>query len=140
MPGLREWLAMGKWKRYFDQDSLQRSTAYASERFIKEIGARSDFMPQEVIIGALVHGNAPRPYETDLLFRKVRDAWTVDPDCSCPVAYLCKHSAGLLSFIAAQLAKTGHSGVLISTRSSATGCGKSRPPPGWRLSSHPCRR
>jgi len=105
MPGLREWMTTGKWKRFFDQSSLQRSTAYASDRFIKEIRAGSAFMPNGVIIGALIHGNAPRPYETDLLFRKSKDTWTVDPDCSCPVGYLCKHSAALLTFIAAEMAK-----------------------------------
>jgi SNF2-related domain/Helicase conserved C-terminal domain len=105
MPGLREWLVTGKWKRIFDQSALQRGTAYASEKFIRDVEARSDFLSQGVIIGGLIHGNAPRPYETDLLFRKVRDAWTVDPDCSCPVAYYCKHSVGLLTYIMGEMSK-----------------------------------
>jgi hypothetical protein len=107
MPGLREWLMSGKWKRDFDHATLTRGVVYGSGRYIREVKARSDFMPQGVIIGGLIHGNAPRPYVTDILFRKVGDAWTVDPDCSCPVGYGCKHAVGLLTFIAAGMSKPG---------------------------------
>ncbi|NQW99605.1 hypothetical protein HQ447_03025, partial [bacterium] len=106
-PGLREWIISGKWKHFFDRNSLSRSGSYVSERFIRQVNISEAVSGGGVIAGALVLGEAPKPYQTDIYFDLVRGQWSVDPDCSCPVVFGCKHAAALLAFIAGDLARVG---------------------------------
>ncbi len=110
LPGLREWMVAGKWKRTFTNAALMRSAAYGSARFIQQVAVKSDPVPGVLIVSALVQGEAPKPYQTDIVFRMVNGEWSLDPDCSCPVGCYCKHSAALLSLVAADLANTAKAG------------------------------
>ena len=104
-PGLRQWILSGKWKGAFDYRSLARGNAYASERMIRQLVVRNLPNGRDVVVSATIHGTAPKPYQTEVRFAMIRGQWLIDPDCSCPVAYLCKHAAGLLAWLSAVLAK-----------------------------------
>ncbi len=110
LPGLREWMVAGKWKRPFTNAALMRSAAYGSARFIQQVAVKADATPGVLVVSALVQGEAPKPYRTDIVFRMVNCEWSLDPDCSCPVGCYCKHSAALLSLVAADLANTAKTG------------------------------
>ncbi len=105
LSGLRQWIISGKWKNAFDQRTLARGGAYASERMIRQLEVNDDSTGQAVMVSAAIHGTAPKPYQTEIIFGQVNGQWKADPDCSCPVGYFCKHSAALLAFISSQLAK-----------------------------------
>ncbi len=104
-PGLRQWILSGKWKGAFDYRSLARGNAYASERMIRQLAVRILSNERDVVASATIHGTAPKPYQTEVRFAMMKGQWAIDPDCSCPVEYLCKHAAGLLVFLSAGLAK-----------------------------------
>jgi len=104
-PALKEWMVYGKWKQRFATSTLQRSTAYASLRFIKNPVLTPGPGEGGLNLRALVHGTAPFPYRTDIQFGFVKGAFIVDPDCSCPVGMFCKHAAALLSWFASELKK-----------------------------------
>ena len=104
-PGLRLWIIAGKWKGAFEHSSLVRSGAYASERMIRQLAVESHADGRDLTVSASIHGTAPKPYQTEVLFSMLGGQWTIDPDCSCPVTYLCKHAAGLLFFLSSELAK-----------------------------------
>jgi hypothetical protein len=106
-PGLRDWLVAGKWKQHFNRDSLTRSVIYTSALYIREISVRSDVMSGGVVLNAFVQGNAPKPYQTDILFQRMNGVWFVDPDCSCPVGFYCKHGAALIAYIVSKLGEVG---------------------------------
>jgi hypothetical protein len=103
VPDFRDWMLSGKWKRRFATSTLQRSSAYASSRFIKNPVLTQGSAEQGLNLRAAVHGTAPLPYQTDIQFRWVGGQLTVDPDCSCPVGAYCKHAAALLSWVTAEL-------------------------------------
>jgi hypothetical protein len=103
-PALRDWLLYGKWKQRFATGTLQRCSAYASARFIKNPVLAST-PGGELNLRALVHGTAPFPYQTDIQIEAVLGTYSVDPDCSCPVGMFCKHSAALLTWLVAELKK-----------------------------------
>ena len=109
LPGLQEWIVGRSWKGSFDPMNLRRSVAYCSERFIKQIVVMDDGSGESAAVTAYIHGNAPKPYHTDIVFRRVKGKWTVDPDCSCPVGFHCKHSAALLAWLAGALARAAQS-------------------------------
>ncbi len=104
-PGLRQWLISGKWKSAFDYSSLARSSAYVSERIIRHLEV--DGAPAEgpVIVSAALHGTAPKPYQTEVIFQQINGQWRADPDCSCPVGYLCKHAAAVIYYLLSELTK-----------------------------------
>lgn len=103
LPGLREWLISDKWKIRFNPATLHRGAGYVSRQSIRQIEIRNEPLEGGLILSALIYGSAPNPYQADLLFRLRQGGWSVDPDCSCPVGFLCKHTAALLTFIAFQL-------------------------------------
>jgi SNF2-related domain/Helicase conserved C-terminal domain/SWIM zinc finger len=103
-PGLRQWITSGKWRGAFDYNSLARSGAYASERMIRPLDIDSESNGR-VIVSASIHGTAPKPYQTEVIFGQANGQWSIDPDCSCPVGYFCKHAAALIAFLASELAK-----------------------------------
>jgi SNF2-related domain/Helicase conserved C-terminal domain len=103
-PGLREWILSGKWKGAFDPKTLIRGHAYANGRMIRQLTAGVCSNGRGVVVSATVHGTAPRPYQTEVRLGAMKGHWGIDPDCSCPVSYLCKHTAGLLSYLSAELA------------------------------------
>ncbi len=104
-PGLREWIIADKWQNEFNPTTLLRSKAYISERLIKQVTVDYDPVEREVYIAASIHGTAPRPYVTNIMFNEDHGVWRAAPECSCPVEYDCKHAAALLSLISFQLAK-----------------------------------
>ncbi len=106
-PGLRDWLVVGKWKQHFNRDSLTRSVIYTSALYIRDISVRSDVMSGGVVLNAFVQGNAPKPYQTDILFQRMNGVWFVDPDCSCSVGFYCKHGAALIAYIISKLGEVG---------------------------------
>ena len=107
LPSLREWIAADRWQDDFNATTLLRSKAYVSERIIRKITICHDPAGRGVFVGAAVHGTSPRPYMADILFREKRGVWSIEPECSCPVGFNCKHAAALLSLIAFQLARGG---------------------------------
>ena len=108
-PGLREWLIAGRWKQHFNRDSLTRSVIYTSAIYIRDVSLRMDVMSGGVVLNATVQGNAPKPYRTDILFQQMNGVWFVDPDCSCPVGFYCKHGAALIAYLSAGLGAIGKS-------------------------------
>ncbi|MES2921600.1 MAG: DEAD/DEAH box helicase [Verrucomicrobiota bacterium] len=108
-PGLRQWIISGKWKSAFDYRTFARGHAYASERMIRQLVATIHSNERDVVVSAAIHGTAPKPYQTEVRFGMVNEKWGIDPDCSCPVGYLCKHAAGLLSYLSSELSKVPES-------------------------------
>lgn len=103
VPGLHDWLTLGRWKNRFATNTLQRCTAYASSRFIKNPVLTASTAEAGVNLRCMVHGTAPFPYQTDIQFEFVKGVFLVDPDCSCPVGAFCKHAAALLTWLAGEL-------------------------------------
>ncbi|MBN9422109.1 MAG: DEAD/DEAH box helicase [Candidatus Accumulibacter sp.] len=54
-------------------------------------------------IEATVQGSVPQPYQVDIgfvanapMFAEVGQRWLIEPTCSCPVGYACKHAAAVM--------------------------------------------
>jgi hypothetical protein len=54
---------------------------------------------QPRLIAAQVQGTSPKPYRVRIHFNEdLAGGWRVSPECSCPVGFLCKHTAAVLLF------------------------------------------
>ncbi|MFZ2300365.1 MAG: DEAD/DEAH box helicase [Gallionella sp.] len=75
--------------RWYDQQEIQKAKAYLNSITHLEI--------QPDKITAQVKGTSPRPYFVEIFFDadKAGDL-QIDPTCSCPVRWKCKHTAAVL--------------------------------------------
>ena len=105
LAGLRNELISGSWKAAFDHASLQRSKAYTSERFVRQINIYPKLTGRGVRITAAVHGTASRPYHTEIILSEQRGNWRLSAECSCPVETECKHAAAVMGLISQQVQK-----------------------------------
>ena len=85
-------------KRLFSAGTLRKAQAYL--RAIGRIEVNADH------IHATVSGSAPEPYEVDIhfldnppIFAQVGQRWLIEPGCSCPVGYACKHAAAVMLLV-----------------------------------------
>jgi len=74
---------------WYSMQEIQKAKAY-----LNSIG---DLEIQFDKITAQVKGTAPRPYLVEIFFDADKDGHlSVDPTCSCPVKFKCKHTAAVL--------------------------------------------
>lgn len=102
-PGLRELIIADLWLRTFDRATLLRSRPYVSEKMIRNVAFDTESHRDAVVLSGLIHGTSPIPYRTQVSFRRVKGTWEIDPVCSCPVEFSCKHAAALLTLVSSQL-------------------------------------
>jgi hypothetical protein len=101
-PGLREWILEDHWKDTFDRFTLIRSRAYLSESKITNIGISSELPRGSAVVFGLVRGASVKPYRTQIICREEKGTWKIDPVCSCPVEFSCKHAAALIEMVASR--------------------------------------
>ncbi len=82
-------------RQLFSSATLRKAQEYLRHVARLQIGPRH--------IGALVQGSAPDPYEVSVdfmanapMFAEVGKPWLIEPNCSCPVGYACKHAAAVM--------------------------------------------
>ena len=76
-------------KHWYSLQELQKAKAY--------LNSISDLELQPDKIAALVKGTAPRPYRVEISFAADKAGNpAIEPKCSCPVQYHCKHTASVL--------------------------------------------
>ncbi|MDO8291521.1 MAG: SWIM zinc finger family protein, partial [Gallionella sp.] len=75
--------------RWYDSHEIQKAKAYLNS--ISHLEIQSDK------ITAQVKGTSPRPYFVEIFFDadKAGDL-SIDPTCSCPMRWKCKHTAAVL--------------------------------------------
>jgi hypothetical protein len=98
-PNLAEWLEGGRWHGIFDRTTLARRLPYADARHIRELVIETDRAAIKTYFTALVNGDATQVYQTQVTVLLRADSWHVSTECSCPVAFRCKHAAALLEFV-----------------------------------------
>lgn len=91
--------------RWYSMLDIQKAKAYLNS--IDHIEVEED------VITALVKGTARQPYEVEIFFDENNAGnITVEPLCSCPVGFKCKHTAAVLlsalSLPRQQVAKVNH--------------------------------
>ncbi|MES2657397.1 MAG: DEAD/DEAH box helicase [Verrucomicrobiota bacterium] len=112
-PGLREWIAAENWQDNFDLATLQRSRAYVSDRMIKNVSVADGSVRGRIVISGQIEGTSLTPYRTQVTFKPVKGDWKIDPVCTCPVEFSCKHAAALLAFVSSQLGTASGSEILL---------------------------
>ena len=96
-------------KRLFSAGTLRKAQAYL--RAIGRIEVNADH------IHATVSGSAPEPYEVDIhfldnppIFAQVGQRWLIEPGCSCPVGYACKHAAAVMLLVLREIGRASWRG------------------------------
>jgi len=75
--------------RWYSADELRKAKAYLNS--ISHIEISDD------VISALVKGTAPKPYVVEIFFDFIDSGkLVIEPLCSCPVGFKCKHTAAVL--------------------------------------------
>lgn len=102
-PLIRDSLLNESWKRLFTQRTLQRARDYSGPDYIlsAEVSRRSNNL---IVIEGTVRGNYRSNYSVSVEFEKTPHGFRSFAECSCPVAYQCKHCAALVQHTVAQLA------------------------------------
>ena len=92
--------------QYFDRRTLARARTYVAQGAVLEV----DWSPEGESVSATVLGSRAIPYEVTVDLVRGRNGLlvSIDGECSCPVAFDCKHSAAvLLSHLSAERAPAG---------------------------------
>lgn len=102
--------------RLFDARDRARGHAYQTQGHVKELQLDN----QGTRLSALVQGTAHSPYRVDIEIGKRGGRVTLQTYCSCPVGYMCKHSAAaLFEAIAQESRKHERIGAFTGSRKSA---------------------
>ena len=76
-------------RHWYSMQEIQKAKAY-----LNSIGDL-EIQPDKII--AQVKGTAARPYLVEIVFETGKDGYlSIDPTCSCPVKFKCKHTAAVL--------------------------------------------
>ena len=98
LPNFYSWIISQKWRNQFGTEALKRNTLNLVSRNLDEIEVSIHPIGKLGILRAISHGNAPKPYRTEVIFKLLDEKWDVDPDCSCAMGRFCEHAAGLMQF------------------------------------------
>jgi superfamily II DNA or RNA helicase len=90
--------------RSYTESDIQRlfssATLRRAQDYLRRV-SRLTLSPKH--IGADVQGTERQPYRVDVefaanapLFADVGQRWLIEPNCSCPVGYACKHAAAVM--------------------------------------------
>ena len=101
--GLSDYLTGESWLRLFSRATLARSQSYANSRYVIGIEESEPIANEILCLKARIKGSDNRYYSTLLRFIFKDNQWKVDTTCSCPVSYLCKHTAAFLKVLAADV-------------------------------------
>jgi len=104
--GLRAWITDRIWVEDFDRVTLARGRSYADGGMISSVVFRESPIQGEILIKAKSEGSGMRIYSVSVWVSKVGRKIVADMDCSCPVGWRCKHSAALMSVLAAEMTNT----------------------------------
>src|SRR6478672_1059847 len=102
-PGLGVFLTDESWQRPFAAATLARSRTYANSRFVTRIQQIEPVGKELLRVQARIKGSRISFYNTLLLFHFRDHRWKVEPECACPVGYLCKHACAFLRVLTADL-------------------------------------
>jgi len=104
-PSLASYISGRRWEVRFGRATLDRSKAYANDRFVKKIVLLDLGDAAATGIRAQVIGTDFKPYITSLQFILRDGNWHISDDCSCPVSFDCKHSCALLIILAEKISE-----------------------------------
>ena len=95
---LAELLHHVEWRSNFDEKSLARAQAYASDGSVRGLKIRQD--DEHYILTAKVDGSYGQRYACEVSIRQYDRRLIVDGICRCPVHLNCKHAAAMLLQVA----------------------------------------
>lgn len=106
LPSLAKYLESRHWEAKFSRATLRGSQTYANERHVAKMQFSDLGENASEFIRSRVYGSSYRLYNSVVYFTLVGETWYISCECSCPVAYNCKHSCALLSFLSEKIRET----------------------------------